>query len=64
MKYLWQGMERIIFGIISIVAICCGIFLLKQIPDVAGFAVLWKLFKSVICFLIGVLFLYITGCDE
>lgn len=48
-------------GFIFIYACICGV---KDIANIVGFAVLWKLFLSVIALLVGILMLYIAGCDE
>ena len=64
LKATFRGFLRSMVGSTGFIFIYACVYAFKDIANAVGFAVLWKLFLSMIAFLVGILMLYITGCDE
>ena len=63
-RVVLRGLMRALAGSTGFLFIYACIYGFKDIANIVGFAVLWKLFLSVIALLVGILMLYIAGCDE
>lgn len=64
LKATFRGLMRALAGSTGFLFIYACVYAFKDIANAVGFAVLWKLFLSVISLLVGILMLYIAGCDE
>lgn len=63
-RFIFRGVGLTTMGCFGFMLIYSGVYAFKDIANVAGFTVLWKLFLSVLSFVIGIVFLCIVGSDE